>query len=356
MAIQGRLGKYCPVLSSFHKTPFCHHSDNPIPACEIWQLAEKQSNNSITMPIVTLENSNMGDLHRIDHKIGLGKILIVEDMKPSMDLLKKVLSPFEEGILEASNGIEAMNHIAAHKDIKLILLDLNMPSMDGMEFLKEMTELNDGPNKTPILIVSELNWQDAKLAIELGADGYIKKPYKKNDLLEKMTQVLYSVDQTSDSAIQTPTEKSQDNATEENGSPTINNASSLKFLIVDDSTTMQTIITQVVQASKHSIHNTASNGIEALEILKSHYKEIDIITLDVNMPQMNGLETLKAIRENKQYKDIKVLMCTTECESASLVEYVRLGADDFLIKPFSREQLAEKLTSLNKRKKAQQSA
>ncbi len=116
----------------------------------------------------------------------------------------------------------------------------------------------------------------------------------------------------------------------------------MKILLVDDSTTMRRIqknqlaglgITDIVEAE---------NGQEALSVAAENMP-IDYMFLDWNMPIMNGLDCLKTLRADATYKDLKIIMCTSESEKTRVLEALKAGANNYIVKPFDADALKEKL-------------
>jgi two-component system chemotaxis response regulator CheY len=110
----------------------------------------------------------------------------------------------------------------------------------------------------------------------------------------------------------------------------------MNFLVVDDSATMRKIVTLALNGAGHS-YREAGNGREALDALKA--AKADCILLDINMPEMNGIEFLKARAADSGIRGIPVIVLTTQDEEALKTEALSLGANDFLAKPFQKEAL-----------------
>lgn len=92
-----------------------------------------------------------------------------------------------------------------------------------------------------------------------------------------------------------------------------------------------------------SIH--AADGCAALAQLSAN-ADFDFVLLDINMPRMNGLECARAIRADARYKDVRLMMVTTEADMSFVNSALKIGADEFLMKPFTEEGLREKLILL----------
>lgn len=116
----------------------------------------------------------------------------------------------------------------------------------------------------------------------------------------------------------------------------------MRILLVDDSDTMRRIqINQLKQIGIQDILQ-ADNGKVGLEVLEQNMP-IDLIMLDQNMPVMDGLTCLKAIRANNSYKNVRVIMCTSESEKEMVLEAIKAGANDYIKKPFQCDSLKKKI-------------
>ena len=116
----------------------------------------------------------------------------------------------------------------------------------------------------------------------------------------------------------------------------------MKLLVVDDSSIIRKVIKAVADVLQMEIEE-AQDGIEALEMLSKIWKEIDLVLLDWNMPEMSGYDVLVEIKTNDKYKDIPVMMVTTEGQKSNIVAAVRAGAANYLTKPFTVEELQTKI-------------
>jgi len=120
----------------------------------------------------------------------------------------------------------------------------------------------------------------------------------------------------------------------------------LDVLIVDDSAAIRKILQRVLRQTDLSLGEIqeAGDGTEAVEILKS--RGFGLILSDINMPQMDGLQLLARIREMEHLKSVPVIMITTEGGQGRVMEAVQLGATGYVRKPFTAEQIKEKLAGV----------
>jgi two-component system chemotaxis response regulator CheY len=115
-----------------------------------------------------------------------------------------------------------------------------------------------------------------------------------------------------------------------------------KALIVDDSKTIRMIIRRILVELGYEVCE-AANGREALEVIEAENAAVDLVLADWNMPEMNGLELLKQLRQDPAYASLKVIMVTTETELGHMVSALQAGANEYVMKPFTKNILKEKL-------------
>jgi two-component system chemotaxis response regulator CheY len=118
----------------------------------------------------------------------------------------------------------------------------------------------------------------------------------------------------------------------------------MRALIVDDSSFIREYLKHLL-VRMDVVCEEAVNGSDALEVLAAK-ESFDLMLLDVNMPGMNGLECVKAVREAKLGPEMKVMMVTTEADHSFITTALDNGADEFLMKPFTPESLREKMLLL----------
>lgn len=116
----------------------------------------------------------------------------------------------------------------------------------------------------------------------------------------------------------------------------------MKVMLVDDSVTMRRIQKTQMQGLGINDIIEAGDGEEASRKLQENMP-LDLVLLDWNMPVMDGLTFLKKVRADASYKNVKIIMCTSESEKTRVVEALKAGANNYLVKPFTPEALKEKL-------------
>ena len=118
----------------------------------------------------------------------------------------------------------------------------------------------------------------------------------------------------------------------------------MRALVVDDSRAMRRIVARILTDIGYDVAE-AGDGQQALDVLADGPKP-DLACIDWNMPVMDGLSLVVRVRENPQWRDITLMMVTTESEHSQIVRALAAGAHEYLIKPFTSDSLREKLDLL----------
>lgn len=114
----------------------------------------------------------------------------------------------------------------------------------------------------------------------------------------------------------------------------------MRALVIDDSKSIRTILSKILLGVGFTVEE-AANGLEALDLVKKG--KVDLALVDWNMPDMDGREFIQEVRKNKAYKDMRMIMVTTETAITKVAEALEAGADEYIMKPFTKEVIIEKL-------------
>lgn len=118
----------------------------------------------------------------------------------------------------------------------------------------------------------------------------------------------------------------------------------MRILVVDDFQTMRRIIINLLRQLGFTNVVEAPDGALALEKVKDD--NIDLVVSDWNMPNMTGLEFLKALRASEEYKDLPFIMVTAEGKKENVISAVQAGVNNYIVKPFNAATLKEKLSKV----------
>ena len=117
-----------------------------------------------------------------------------------------------------------------------------------------------------------------------------------------------------------------------------------KFLVVDDFSTMRRIVRNLLKELGFSNVHEAEDGVDALNKLRG--ESFDFVVSDWNMPNMTGIELLRAVRADVNLKHLPLLMVTAEAKKENIIEAAQAGASGYIVKPFTAATLDEKLKKI----------
>lgn len=247
-------------------------------------------------------------------------ILIVDDNDMNRDLLARRLAQAYYDVIDVGSGKEALD-IAANRKIDLVLLDILMPDIDGYEVLEKLKE-NPGTKMVPVIMLTAVHEMDSVVrCFELGADDYLTKPYNIPFVRSRIASCL----------------RGKANIGAEQ------NAASARLLVVDDNNVNRDILQRRLEREGYIV-DTAENGRCALEEIDK--QDYDLILLDILMPEMDGYDVLRALKESERHKNIPVIMLTAVHESESVRSCIDMGAADYLLKPYNTMLLKARIASV----------
>jgi two-component system chemotaxis response regulator CheY len=120
----------------------------------------------------------------------------------------------------------------------------------------------------------------------------------------------------------------------------------MNALIVDDSRAVRLMLARMLTNAGFANCDQAGDGVEALAVLDGLAELPDVMLVDWNMPNMNGLDLVRAIRSDPARRDLPIVMVTTESEMAQMVKALAAGANEYVMKPFTEEVILGKLDLL----------
>lgn len=255
------------------------------------------------------------------------KILFIDDNELNREITQKMLSDEGIEVLLAESGEKGLEILKNNLNIDMILLDVHMPLIDGIETLKLIKEkYND---KYEILMFTSVDLRDKVSTIKkFGAKDYIIKPVTRKDLIKKIKNIL-------NCKVEKEIEEDL------NEIKNIKKSNKTILIIEDNFINMEVAKIMISKIGNYNIY-FASNGKEALEIYKKN--KIDIIFLDIQMPIMNGIEAYNEIikiSEIENRKRPKIIAMTAYAMDTDKEKYLNMGMDYFLSKPFKVKNIKE---------------
>lgn len=271
------------------------------------------------------------------------QVLCVDDSGAILKLLTRILTK-EHGFevkATAVNGLDALDKIKSQK-FDVITLDMHMPELDGIGFLERSKDMD----RPPVIIVSSINRDDtsiAQKAIKLGAADYVEKPSLENiaeasnEIRSKLklafklngknnSSALKSLTSLSNNSIEPETVNSKSIASSERAV-----LSKKKVLIVDDSKTIRQILTKIISEDPMlEVIAQTENPLDVEDLILKH--KPDVITLDIHMPQMDGVTLLKKINARFSIPCVMISSISKE-EGTQVLDALEAGAIDYIQKP-----------------------
>jgi len=257
------------------------------------------------------------------------RVLIVDDNATNRRILRGMLGRWELHTTEVAGGPEALQELlaahAAGHPYQLVLTDMHMPEMDGFSLVENVRKA-PGLSTTAIMTLTSAGHRgDAEKCRELGISSYLVKPIRKWELLSAVMKTCGQAEHSQ-----------QSGARPERPEP----HSSLRILLAEDNKVNQAVAIRTVQKLGHSLV-VANNGKEALALLAQ--QAFDLVLMDIQMPEMDGITATKAIREaEKQTQShLPIIAMTAHAMKGDREYCLEAGMDGYVSKPIRARELEE---------------
>ncbi|MDY0093418.1 MAG: response regulator [Candidatus Vecturithrix sp.] len=235
------------------------------------------------------------------------QILIIDDSTSTRRGLRELLEPLHAEIVEAKDGKQGLA-LSQDGRFDLILTDIDMPEMDGIEFCQQITN-NPRTRGTPVIMVSAFDSNsDIDIGFHAGAWAYVSKREARSELLETIQEVLLKSTFHHERLI----------------------------MVVDDSLLVCRMVREGLEKAGFQVV-TARNGKIALELVQK--QPPDLILSDLDMPVMNGFEFCQAIHSDSRYAVIPFVVMSTISDRGHMKRIIQEGAASYIVKPFNIDQL-----------------
>ncbi|MEC4817374.1 MAG: response regulator [Scytonema sp. PMC 1069.18] len=255
------------------------------------------------------------------------QVLIIEDSIAAAEQVARYFSELNMHTAIHFRGEGAINE-ALYRQPALIVLDLLLPNLSGWEVLKQL-KAHPQTKNIPVLVISVVD--ERSQALSLGATEYLVKPVTREQIRKTLEQLRRS-EQPAKTALMTIQSAI---ANEKNFSPLI-------LLAEDNEANIVTISSYLKARGYHLI--LAKTGQEAVALTKAQYP--DLIIMDIQMPEMNGLEAMRQIRSHEEFLHTPILALTALAMPGDRENCTAAGANDYLSKPVKLKRLVEKIQHL----------
>ncbi len=263
--------------------------------------------------------------------IQLKTIMLVDDSTALRRTMALSLEKQGYKVVQAKDGRDAVEQFRKISDLDLIVCDIEMPNMNGFEFLgvrRRDTLMKEVP---VIMLTSRSGNKHRNLATQLGADGYFTKPYVEQEFIKELNKILRE-------------KKSKTNQQTLSSSKIANKKNNITILVINDSSSMRLTMTASLESQGYRVLQ-ARDGQEGLTQMRQN-PQIALAICDIDMPNTNGFELLSARLQEPQLKEIPVAIFTSRSGEKNRNLAQQLGANAYLTKPYVEEEFLSKIKNL----------
>ncbi len=259
------------------------------------------------------------------------KILIVDDNRTNLGILRSLLESGNVRITTQTESDQVPDILsraaAAGTPFDLAILDLYMPHPDGFELARRIRASGSEIASIPLLAYTSLNDRNARRCREVGFNAFLTKPVRREILFRALEKILRP---------QSGRRTGEDNANLVTRHTVREEMKqSVRLLLVEDNIVNQRLAMLILTKAGYKVE-TAVNGREAVEIYCRHPERFDLILMDVQMPEMDGLDATRAIRR-RGHEDIPIVAMTANAMKGDREKCVEAGMNDYIAKPIKRE-------------------
>ncbi|MEL7077099.1 MAG: response regulator [Cyanobacteria bacterium J06582_2] len=254
----------------------------------------------------------------------LKTIMVVDDSTALRRTMALTLEKEGYRVVQKKDGKEALNGFKQHPELDLIICDVEMPVMNGFEFLG-MRRRDSALAQVPtFMLTSRSGAKHRHLAKQLGADGYFTKPYVEQEFIQEVKRILAS-----------------DHQLENPAAPKAIAIKTKTILVIDDSSALRKTLALSLERQGYRVLQ-GRDGQEGIDQLRSNL-QTDLVICDIEMPNVNGFEFLTLRRQESKLTEIPIVMLTSRSTEKHRTLAASLGAAGFFTKPYVEERFIEEI-------------
>ena len=263
----------------------------------------------------------------------LRRVLVVEDDERQLDSIRELLQSEDVEIVGSANAADALARLRA-TTFDCMVMDLNLPDLSGYELLERMSQQEDVPFPPVIVYTGRMLTRDEEQRLRRYSKSIIIKDARSPErLLDEVTLFLHQVEE------KLPAERQRMLREVRNRDASLEGR---RILVVEDDVRNVFALTSVLEPKGATI-DIARNGIEALERLalgaRDPAKAIDLVLMDIMMPEMDGYTAMREIRKQPALKKLPIIALTAKAMRDDQEKCLAAGANDYVAKPLDVEKL-----------------
>ncbi len=264
------------------------------------------------------------------------RVMVVDDNHTSGRILQHVLESAKLEVTVVDSGkaaLEMLEAVDSHgRPYDLCLIDLGMPDLDGLALARRIRKQNKLEGIVLIALASSIK-RDANKSKAAGFEGYLSKPVRRNKLLQMIKRLLGVPDHDGEPG------QGKDKSIHTEYSVREDLKRSVRILLAEDNPVNQKLAKIMLGKAGYHV-DVAGNGVEVLEKLRRHPDKFDLIFMDVQMPEMDGMEATRQLRE-QGFVNIPIVAMTAHAMKGDREKCLEVGMNDYITKPVKREVVFE---------------
>ena len=300
---------------------------------EVWAESEENKGSTFHFTAWLKVSDDRGTKRINPAPLSQKRVLIVDDNPSNLEILTHYLESAGMSVVSLKVGKEVLSTLLkpldGGKPFDLCISDIQMPGMSGYEVAEQIRNSTSEIRSLPLVAISSLMERDAKKCEVAGFDAFLSKPIRREKLYRMLERILGEKQDEGE----TPAPEKPKIVTQYSIREDIKH--SLCVLLVEDNPVNQKLAKLMLAKGGYQVE-VAGNGREAVERFTASPEDFDLILMDIQMPEMDGMEATRAIR-NKGFDAIPIVAMTAHAMTGDREMCLEAGMDDYITKPIKRE-------------------
>jgi CheY-like chemotaxis protein len=290
------------------------------------------------MPVAPADAVTSIRPQRVEADLSGRRVLIVDDNGTNRRILVAQTAKWGMVPRETGSPTEALRWLDAGEKFDIILSDLLMPEMDGVEFASRIHLPDDTAARPPVVILSSVGVRDRDESL---LAGWLAKPVKPSALHDTIATILLGA------VASQPAAGAAAASTDGDGDRPLGERHPLRILLAEDNAVNQKLALRLLSQMSYGAE-TAADGQKAIDALERD--DFDVVLMDVQMPELDGLEATRRIRKRWPERELRIVAMTANAMAGDREACLAAGMDDYISKPIRPAELSAALERVQTRK------